>query len=122
MGLGVWERFSEAQEGAFVRGNGSVCSTARLEEDLQMIHLLPRPPQDPEGSVEGAAETVPAALAFLLERCQGARGGGDHMLDCAHFARKLGANWEQKGCPGDEKRGRPRGRSHQGRGVTNICL
>lgn len=24
---------------------------------------------------------------------------------CVHFARKLGANWEQKGCPGDEVRG-----------------
>lgn len=42
--------------------------------------------------------------------------------DCVLFARKLGANQEQKGCPGDGKRGRERGRSERGRGVTNTCL
>lgn len=78
-------------------------TTTKLGDRLQMGRPLPRPPWG-EGSAEGDTETVPALLAFLLERCQ------DPSLAVFILPASLGANWEQKGCPGDEKRGQEKGR------------
>lgn len=79
-------------------------TTAKLEDHLQITHPLLQPPWDEGALCRRSHEDCSRRAGLFCLR--GDRRLGVRILPgCVRFAGKLGANWEQKGCPGEEERG-----------------
>lgn len=122
MGFQLSECFSRANESKrLVRGGVKwYClfrgppQSRRIIFELSTLLQLP---SDAGALPKEPAESVPTALAFLPERCQEACGGGTPPLPGS-----LGLIGNRRDAQGMRRGDEQEGGSHQGRGVTNICL